>query len=276
MEKMRNLRIGAIQFARVRSKEENISRAVKLIRECAKKGCDFVCLPEKWSLGNKPIDKEAELDQTITLENLKEAARENKIYIVGGAILESEGQNYFVSSYIFDPEGKIVGKQRKIHLYEREKNIFSPGNQLNIFETEFGKIGVLICFDLIFPELPRFLALKGIEILFCPVAIVAKGISNWHIYLRARALENRVPVVGVNLVDFINDIEIPGRSLIVGFKRGPPTPVLIQTWEGVSNEESIIIADLDLEFAKQIRSIRLGERQRLDEKILRGLIETTY
>jgi predicted amidohydrolase len=197
---------------------------------------------------------------------LQKSSAELGIYIIGGGIWvysEDETENH-ISSGLFNSQGELLGFQRKLHLYLAEKEKFIPGNELKIFETEFGKIGIVICFDMTFPEVARFYALNDADIIFSPVLIREEGIENWHIYLKARALENRMPICAVNCVGQWGDQHYAGQSLIIDFKKGYETPSKLQIRCASSNEEQLLLDNVDLNTAQKLRKKRLAERIAID------------
>jgi predicted amidohydrolase len=268
--KMVSIRVAGIQISKEETKEKNIEKAYKLSKEAADKEVDMVCFPEKWNIKNGDPLKDSEEEDGPSIRCLERIASENGIYVLGGSIWEKEGKKYYNKSRLFDRSGNCIGLHRKIHLYKFEKMVFTPGDRLEPCKTEFGKVGMTICFDLAFPEVARILTLKGADIILNPSFIVSSGIENWHIYLKARALENRMPIVSVNAVSNERDEVWPGSSLIIGFKEGYESPSKLELTEA-SSEEEIITANLNLEFARKIREIRLAERSEIDKKIFSRL-----
>ena len=134
-------------------------------------------------------------------------ANENNVYILAGSIPEKEGEKLYNTSYLFDRNGEIIAKHRKMHLFDidvkgkirfMESDVLSPGNEVTIAETEFGKIGIGICYDVRFPELARIMVENGALILFYPGAFnMTTGPAHWELLFRSRALDNQVYCVGV-------------------------------------------------------------------------------
>lgn len=263
---MTRISVAAIQILKDETKEKNIEKAYKLAKEAADKEVDIICLPEKWNIKNGNPLKDSEEADAPSIRCLERIASENGIYVLGGSIWEKDGKKYYNTSRLFDRNGNCIGLHRKIHLYKFEKMVFTPGDKLEPCKTKFGKVGMTICFDLAFPEVSRILALKGADIIFNPSFIESSGIPNWHIYLKARALENRIPIVSVNAVSNERGELWPGSSLIIGFKEGYESPSKLELTEG-STKEEIITANLNLDYARKIREIRLSERSEIDKKI---------
>jgi omega-amidase len=115
--------------------------------------------------------------------------------------VEKRGNNIYNSSYLINPQGEIILQYDKCHLFDvdlkrvcvKESAVFTAGNELSVVQTELGTIGILICYDIRFPELARRLTLVGAEMLLVPAAFnTVTGPAHWHITFRARAVENQV------------------------------------------------------------------------------------
>ena len=269
---MKKVKVGLIQF-RIEpeaSPEKILDRARTLLEAAAKEDVTICCLPERWNYRKGEIKDSIEPANGSTMKFLQKSSEELGIYLIGGAIWvynENQTENHVISG-IFNPKGEVLGIQRKMHLYLYEKSFFVPGEELKIIATEFGKIGVAICFDMIFPEVARYYALNDVDLIFTPVLIRKEGIENWHIYLKARSLENRMPICAVNCVGQFSDRTYPGQSLIIDFKKGYETPSQLQIREAPPNEEFILIDTIDLRTARRLRKKRLAERLEIDNKIL--------
>ena len=254
-----------VKIAAFQIKLRNIEDNLEKIKECCEiiknKGVQILCLPEKWN----QIDFEPEIisDDDPFLEEVSNISKKYKLHIVLGALPEQDSDKIYVTSYFFDKNGEILGKQRKIHLYSFESKKYSKGDKFKIFNTEFGKIGIAICFDLnAFPEVARAFALKGTDLIFNPVMVFEDGIENWHIYLKSRALENRIPIVGVNSIGKTpRGFNLTGESLLIQFKKGHESPAKLSFHNGKKSEEEIIISEIDISYPKIIRKKRLAEIQ---------------
>ena len=266
--KMNELVVAAIQSRIYSRKEETINKIEEQIRRAKDLGAEIVCLPERWNYFKGIIDEDSEEIDGLSNTSLSKIAKNLEIYIIGGAIWQKLNDKYIISSSFFNPKGERIGIQQKQHLYLFERECFERAQDLNIFETELGKIGILICFDMTFPETPRKLALKGADILFTPVMIRSDGIENWHLYLQTRALENRIPVVGVNIVGRMPEKNYGGESMIIDFKRGHISPSKLCIMKAKKDEEDIIIKKIDLEFCRKLRKIRLNERLDSDNHLI--------
>ncbi|MHA1267077.1 MAG: carbon-nitrogen hydrolase family protein [Candidatus Helarchaeota archaeon] len=267
---MKVINVAAIQ-CRMRPEgtlEKILKRAEELIEQAVKQEAQVVCLPERWNFKKGNIEGIIESYNGITMKFLQETAKEMGVYLIGGAIWvkNAETKENHIISAVYNPQGELLAIQRKLHLYLIEKSLFIPGNRLEIIDTEFGKVGVAICFDMTFPEVARYYAINGVDIIFSPVLIRQEGIENWHIYLKARALENRMPVCAVNCVGEFNNRIFTGQSLLIDFKKGYETPSKLQIQKAPKNEECILFKTIDLHTARKLRKKRLAERLLIDNK----------
>ena len=248
-------KVAAIQLKPdLSSSEGTINRALRFIEEAANLGAEVVCFPEHW-LANSIVT----IDKLIA--KLSHSAQEYDMYIISGANYEKMDGKIFVSSQVIDPSGEIIAKQKKVHLFKEERKIASPGRHYCVFKIKDFRAGIIICYDAVFPEVARILALKGADILFIPSRIRKEGIEPWHLYLKARSLENRVAVVGVNIT---LTPRYTGQSTIL-------MPEIMKDSKGgvvypkVSNKGNempkVVMADLDINSIKNIRTERLIDRK---------------
>lgn len=256
--------MAAIQSEVLNDKKLVVKKIKKQIEYASKLDADIACLPERWNIYKGDIKDELEELDDFSNNSISSFANEFGIYIIAGAIWIRSNDKIIITSSLFNPEGERIGLQQKQHLYSFEKEFFEPAKELKLFDTELGKIGILICFDMTFPEAARKLVLKGADILFSPVMIRAEGIENWHSYLKTRALENRIPVIGVNLVGNLPNKNFPGQSMIIDFKKGYISPSKLSIDIGKSNEPDILIKKIDLKYSKKLRKIRLNQRLESD------------
>jgi predicted amidohydrolase len=185
----------------------NEEQVFGLLEEAAAGGADLAALPEVWPRqGSAPQVREvAEPLDGPRVARLAEVARRHRMWIHGGSVIELDGDRVFDTSVLFDREGELVATYRKIHLFDadppgavpsRESLLYSAGDDVVTAETEFGRVGLSICYDVRFPELYRSLAVQGATILFVPAAFRHEtGIDHWEVLLRARAIEDQAFVV---------------------------------------------------------------------------------
>ncbi len=246
-------RVAAVQISLGKgSLKRAIEDAKNLIHEATKSGAQIVCLPEHWLL---EYWKEAN-DAT---DKIAEAARTEHVFVITGANYLLTGSNVRVRSALIDPDGKIVGSQDKIHLFRDEGTVAVPGENYDILQTPLGKVGITVCYDNVFPEAARTLALRGADLLFVPSRIISDGLDPWLLYLRTRALENRIPVIAPNVFDPPRYL---GGSVIIDLVESEGSPVVLpKIVASAGSGEKVIIADVDIDRARRLRSKRLSERK---------------
>lgn len=267
---MDKLKIAVCQMEVIEKKEENLKKAKDMIKEASANGADLVVLPEMFNCpyDNSFFPKYAEAFLDTTTKFLSQLAEEEGIYIVGGSIPENEGDKIYNTSYTFDRNGKLINKYRKMHLFDvdiedgisfRESDTLGSGNNIMVFDTEFCKIGIAICYDMRFPELMRLMTIKGAEIIIVPAAFnMTTGPAHWHSLAKIRALDNQVYFVAAS----------PSRKLdssYVAFGHS----LIVDPWGDIISEgdekEIIIYGDIDLSRIKKIRNqLPLLKHRRID------------
>lgn len=198
------VKLGLVQTTSCNTNEEGVFRVSKILKKLGMKDTDIVCLPEQWLKNNEFRNFDSEF-----LE-FKKIAKEYSMTIIPGAFYETGKKKSSIISPIIGPEGEIIGKQEKIHPFGLERDNVKPGNEAKIFNTAC-KFGVMICYDTVFPKVANTFARKGAQVLFSPSRIVKKGIEPWQIYVQARALENRIPILAAN----VENVRFGGNSIIV-------------------------------------------------------------
>ncbi|RYM02713.1 carbon-nitrogen hydrolase family protein [Sporolactobacillus sp. THM7-7] len=158
---------------------------------------------------------------------------------------ERSGDLYNSCVYISD-KGKVEGVYRKVHLFDTEKIYFKKGSKFPIFNTRFGKIGIMICWDTAFPEVARIYALKGAELLVVSTNWEKPYSDDWDLVTRSRAFDNCVYLVAANRIGKDKKLSFFGHSKIIG--------PLGKQIKGLDQEvEGFISSELDLERSKQLR-----------------------
>ncbi len=214
--------------------EKNIALMSEMIDKAGKAGCTIICLPEGWPTCNTGLGMQK--TESNTLEGsasvmMSEKAKEYGMYIVSG-LYSWKGDTLKNVAVLYGRTGKIEGIYEKVQLPDSETEAGAvPGNTFPVFTTDFGKIGILICWDSAFPEVSRILAVNGAEILFCPVWGDVRGPESWKLTARSRAMDN-----GVYFVTNIFD----GHSVIVN----PAGEVLQES----GTQGTLITAEIDLNY----------------------------
>lgn len=170
--------------------EQSVQQFVETVQRTVPANADLILLPEGITVVGTS-KKYAEVAETIpgpTTEILGELARKRKAYIVAG-IYEREGQVVYNTAVMMDREGKLAGKYRKVYLPREEMEQLAPGNEYPVFRTDFGTVGIMICYDVFFSDPARGLAAKGAEIVLLPIW------GGDQTLAKARAIENEVYLV---------------------------------------------------------------------------------
>ncbi len=169
-----------------------------------KQETEIVCLPEQWLKNNEIKNFDLEF------LDFKKITKEFSMTIISGAFYEITKKKTSIIAPIIGPQGEIIGKQEKIHPFDYELDTVKPGREAKIFNTAC-KFGVIICYDMVFPNVANTLAKKGTQVLFSPSRIVKRGIKPWEMYVQVRSLENRMSILAAN----VENQRFGGNSIIV-------------------------------------------------------------
>ena len=261
----RILHAAAVQMRTTADKEENVRAAAEYVKKLAGKKRDgeekpdLVILPEMFCC---PYQTElfpvyAEEEGGPTWEAMSALARECGIYLIAGSMPERDGEGrIYNTSYIFNRQGEQIGKHRKVHLFDiaveggqcfRESATLTAGDALTVFDTEFGRLGVMICFDIRFPEWTRLMADAGAGAVFVPAAFnMTTGPAHWELSFRARALDNQIWMMGC----------APARDEMAGYISWGHS-ICTDPWGRVAGmldeKEGVLTAALDLDYDDSIR-----------------------
>ena len=195
------------------------------------------------------------------------------MWLIGGSIPESDGGKLYNTSFVFNRQGELAARCRKSHLFDiaveggqhfKESATFTPGNEICSFDTEFGRLGLCICFDMRFPELARIMSLDGAWAVFCPASFnMTTGPAHWEIMFRSRAVESQVYTLGCapardeqgSYVSYANSIAV-----------SPWGDVLARA----GAEETTLYVELDPAYVESIRAqLPLMSARRTDMYTLR-------
>ena len=256
---MEKIKIAAIQMSTVADKMENVRTVKTYLEKIKDENPDFVILPEMfccpYQTENFPIY--AEKEGGPVWQQLSGYAKQYRIYLIGGSMPEKDAEgNVYNTSYIFDREGKQIGKHRKVHLFDidvkggqtfKESDTLTAGDSDTVFDTEFGKMGVMLCFDIRFPELSRMMVNDGARIVFVPAAFnMTTGPAHWELSFRTRALDNQIYMVGC----------APARDVSAGYISWGHS-IVTDPWGKVidmlDEKKGILLAELDMDYEEQVR-----------------------
>ena len=243
----RLVKTAAIQFNLVVGDvDANLASAREALARVAGQGCNLAVLPEMWSTGYSYRNlNELALRTPEVVEEMARLSREYDLVIVG-SLPEPHGDKVCNTAYLHD-RGKLIGSYRKIHLFSMmgEDRSLSGGDSWLVVESSVGRLGLLICYDLRFPELARRLAVEGADILVIPAEWPKPRQEHWRALLKARAIENQLFVVAANCCGIQAKLDFFGESMIIG----PKGEILAEG--GYENTE--LIATLDFETMEQWR-----------------------
>ena len=258
---MNKIKIASLQFMVQQDKYENIEKLAEILAGGEADGADFISLPEMWNcpyvteLFPEYAELEGEGDTWLAMSTL---ARKHKVYLIGGSIPEcdSEGRVYN-TNYVFDREGRQIGKHRKVHLFDifahgqqvfKESDTLTGGDNFTVFDTEFCKMAVNLCFDIRFPESSRLPALAGARVIFNPAAFnMTTGPVHWELGFRQRAIENQIYMVGTSTARNPEaSYQAWGHSIITD----PWGTVVMQ----MDEKAGVNVTEIDLDYIDEIRA----------------------
>jgi predicted amidohydrolase len=231
-------------------KSGRIERVESLLNRAG--GADLVILPEIWNIGYFSFDlysKESETLEGETARRMSQKAKELGFYLHAGSFVEQEDGKLFNTSLLFGPDGKLIARYRKIHLFgygSQESQILSRGNEVTVAETPLGKIGMCTCYDLRFPELFRIMLNQGAELFLVASGWPYPRLEHWLMFNRIRAIENSAFLVSSNCTGKNRGVQFCGHSMIVD-----PWGTILAS---AGDEEFILRADIDLKKVSSVRS----------------------
>ena len=241
------MKVMAVQSKRLRFTDS--FTFIRQVREEVESLSDgLVVMPEKWLKDVFTKDSES---YNRFIEEMRAVSSSFEGIFVPGSISVSEGGKTFNRSIVFSG-GKEIGHQDKISLYRMEKTTYSSGREVNVVSCGAIKLGIPVCYDLDFPYFAKILSEKGAILMANPSLIGQKFIQMWHIYVRGRSLENRIPVVSVNSSDDL----FGGNSIITGMR---------DEGDGIILEESVAGTELFFHSSIETEHIEKLSRARYDE-----------
>lgn len=255
----KKFKIALIQMPVSQDKEANVELACLKVSEAAKMSVDMVVLPEMFNCpySNKYFSPYAEPKGGDTWQAMSNCASKNEVFLVAGSMPELDEGRVFNTSFVFDPLGAQIARHRKVHLFDIdvvggqrffESETLSPGNEVTVFESPFGLIGLCVCFDLRFPELARLMTLKGAQVIVVPGAFnMTTGPAHWEIMFRQRAVDNQVFTIGVAPARDENGEYVSYGNSIVCSPWG-------EVLHRAGADEAVLIAEIDLSLNDSIRS----------------------
>lgn len=251
-------------------KHKNLLEAKAKIVE-ASNYADVIVLPEMFNCPYRTSRFRAfaeNEEDSESLNMISKLAGELQKYIVAGSIPERDGNRYYNTSYVFDREGNMIGKHRKMHLYDidiknlmrvKESDVFSPGNDVTVIDTEYGAIGLAICYDIRFPEIFRMMVDRGAKIVIAPAAFnMISGPAHWDTLLKSRATDNQVYFAAISPARNENE-----KYVIYGHSKvSDPYGNVVGE---LDEKEGILYVDINLDYVDEVRNmLPLLEHRRKD------------
>jgi len=249
-------KVAAIQMASGPNVKANLAEAEKLIKIAVQQEAELVVLPENFAImGMEETDKvkiAEDVGSGLLQDYLKEQARKHNIWLVGGTIpiRSSESGKVFAACLLFNPQGELVTRYDKIHLFDvtieasnesyTESETITPGDKVVVVDTPFGRLGLAVCYDLRFPELFRAMIDMNMEICALPSAFTSlTGRVHWESLLRSRAIENLSYMIAADQGGYhVGGRETHGDSMIVD----PWGRILNRLPHGTG----VVVADIDV------------------------------
>lgn len=256
---MKNFEVAVIQMHVDEDKSKNLHKAYNFIKKICQQKVDLVILPEMFCCpyNTSIFPKYAERENEDTYKFLSNIAKEFNIYLVAGSIPEKDDDKIYNTSYVFDRNGNKIGKHRKVHLFDiqidggqhfKESDTLSPGNNVTVFDTEYGKMGINICYDFRFPELSRKMVDKGAKVIITPAAFnMTTGPTHWETLFKSRAIDNQVYTIGcapsrdsnASYVSYANSIVVSPFGKII---------------DRLDEKEGFMVVTLDLDYVDKVRN----------------------
>jgi len=227
--------------------ERTLSRAEQFIHHAARSGADIICFPEQFATGWDP--ESLHFAQGLSgpiITTLKSFAMESCIAILGSFREAASGETRN-TSVLIGSDGRLLARYSKIHLFShaRENEFFHPGTGLGMFSLGSLSCGIAICYDLRFPDLFRIYAQKGVHAVFIPSAWPESRIRYWELFIRARAAENQMYIVGINTTGTTPVDRYSGTSMTAD-----PFGTIIRK---AGDAEQLLFSDLDIRVVEEAR-----------------------
>lgn len=227
--------------------QANLRKQEILIRQAAEQGANIICLPESCNIGYQNSRLEdmirlAEKEDGETLIRMSALARELRIFLVVPLFLKDAGGICRNTAVLISDEGEQLGSYAKSHVTPEELGKFATGDQYPVFDTKYGRIGMLICNDLCYPEPARLMGLQMADIVFWPAAwrYFERWSNQWSVWLSSRALDNQMVIAAVNRIGSSDGVPFSGETRVVGTDGRIKAAVSFP-------QEAILLCDLSLE-----------------------------
>lgn len=245
--------------------KRNFERIEGFVKRAAEQGANVVVFPEDCITGSIFGDL-SKLDTTgATRTAFQQLAKTYHIDIVTGSCMEGTPEGNFNTSYYIDSRGNVRGTYRKNHLYPSENAFLKPGTEAPVFETDYGKAGIVICWDMLFPEIFQRMKAQGVQIIYCPsywYREIAKSMASYNPFSEeqqmdalcvVRALEANCALVYVNAAG-VQTYNNGTCDTLIGHSQ-VTMPVLGTVQKASSNEEAFFLQEIDLSLLSMSQKI---------------------
>ena len=252
------MRVAMLQMNVAHDKQKNLERARQMLEQANREGAELAVLPEMFCCpySNRFFRSYGEEEGGPAWQALSGMAREFSLCLVAGSMPELKDGQVYNTAYVFDRTGQQIAKHRKAHLFDidveggqrfQESETLSPGDQITVFDTEFGRLGLCICFDFRFQEMAKAMADRGAQLIVVPAAFnMTTGPAHWELMFRQRAVDNQVFTLGTAPARNEEEEYVSyGNSILVD----PWGTVLARAGAG----EELLLADIDLARNEAIR-----------------------
>ncbi len=269
------MRVACLQLCSQCKVEDNLTTVARLLQEAVGQGASLVVLPEMFPFMHPALERKEhfanEIAHQTVLPFLSDQARRHQLTIVGGSLLlAGEDQRLRNCCTVYSPDGELIATYDKIHLFDsnlpdrkyRESEQVTAGTSPQIVPVGEWCIGLSICYDLRFPELFRYYATQGVDLLTVPSAFaVPTGTIHWDVLLRARAIENQAYVLApAQIGTHPGGRNTYGHSMIID-----PWGIVVAQAKNISMDGELIIADLSRERLDEVRQQLPALQHRRDE-----------
>jgi len=250
------MRVAAVQLGLYPGNPDlAVAKAEVQVRRASKSDAALICLPEHW------LQSRVLTSNDSILRRFTRVAKDLGVHLNLGANYEKRDEGTWIASHTISPTGRVVSRQDKVHLYRGEAKKTIPGSGFELFDIERVKVAVLVCHDVVFPEVARTVTLMGASLLVVPSMIVASGSEPWFVYLRARCLENRLPIVSPGIY---HPPKFPGGSYILDLRYDKKEHVMQLKESRAGPKETLLVEELHLRSNLGLRKERLEELLRSD------------
>ncbi|MGN0587836.1 MAG: carbon-nitrogen hydrolase family protein [Oscillospiraceae bacterium] len=262
------MKIALAQMKMSSDMNENLNKSLDFIRSAAENGADIICFPEVQLSPFFAQYKGKDADEYLITEDdryVKEICRlckELKIYAAPNFYIKENGRNYDMSLLI-DDKGEMLGRQKMVHIAQcehfYEQDYYTPSEEgFRVFDTKFGKIGIVVCFDRHYPESIRTQALKGADIIIIPTANTKSEPSEMFIWeIKVQAYQNSVNIAMCNRVGIEDKMEFSGESIVVDHNGN--TVLLADDTEGLYLTDISLLETAQVRLGKPYTSLRRKE-----------------